>query len=73
MPLLAKTVNIRLLTPITPTIDKPATVMSAVPLMLDIPRMGLSVFSTFCLIVVPSASALKVFLIFIGMFFTQTG
>ena len=73
MPLLAKTVNIRRLTPITPTIDRPATVMSAVSLMLEMPRMGLSVFSTFCLMVVPSALGLKVFLIRMGMFFTHTG
>ena len=45
MPLLASVVKIRRFTPITPTIDRPVTVISDVPLMLEIPLMGLSSLS----------------------------
>ena len=73
MPLSAKVVKMRWLTPITPTIDKPVTVMRAVPLMLEIPLIGLWSPVTLSVMMVPSASGLKVFFTFIGIFFTQTG
>ena len=73
MPLSASAVNIRLFTPITPTIDSPVTVMSVVPFMLDMPLMGLLSSSIFSFISVPGCSGLKVFLTFIGMFLTHTG
>ena len=73
MPLSARAVKMRRFTPMTPTIDRPATVMSVVPLMLDIPLMGLSLLATFCLMILPSLSGLNVFFTRIGMFFTQTG
>ena len=73
MPLLASVVKIRRFTPMTPTIERPVTVMSEVPLMLEIPLMGLSSLSIFDLMSVPGCSGLKVFLTLIGIFFTQTG
>ena len=73
MPLSARAVKMRRLTPITPTIDRPVTVMSVVPLMLDMPLIGLESLLIFALMMVPSASGLKVFFTLIGMFFTQTG
>lgn len=51
------------------TIPKPCTVIRLVSLMDEIPLMALLfVWSTCCLITVPWASGLKVFLIRIGMF-----
>ena len=73
MPFSARHENIRLFTPMTPTIDRPVTVMSVVPLMLDIPLMGFWSLSISCFIRVPSNDGLKVFFTLIGMFFTQTG
>ena len=73
IPLSASAVKIRLFTPITPTIDNPVTVITAVLLMLDIPLMGLLSLSIFALIIVPSPSGLNVFFTLIGMFFTHTG
>ena len=73
IPRLARAVKMRRLTPITPTIERPVTVISAVPLMELIPLIGLwsSLISAF--IVVPGLVGLKVFLTLMGMFFTQTG
>ena len=73
MPLSARAVKMRRLTPITPTIDNPVTVMRVVPLMLDIPFMGFWLFSILFFMMVPDASGLKVFFTLIGMFFTHTG
>ena len=73
MPLSASAVNIRLFTPITPTIDRPDTVISVVPLILEIPRIALLLFSILLLITVPLFSGLKVFLTCIGMFLIHTG
>ena len=73
MPLSARAVKMRRLTPITPTIDNPVTVMRVVPLMLDIPLMGFWLFSILFFMMVPGASGLKVFFTLIGMFFTHTG
>ena len=73
IPLSARAVNMRLLTPITPTIDRPVTVISVVPLMLDMPLIGFLSLSTVALMTVPCASGLNVFLTIIGMFFTHTG
>ena len=73
MPLFANAVKMRLLTPITPTIDRPVTVISVVPLMLEIPLMGLRSFSILSLMIVPGSEGLNVFLTLIGMFLTQTG
>ena len=73
IPLSASAVKILLFTPITPTIESPVTVISVVPLMLDIPLIGLVSFSTWLFIVVPAFSGLNVFFTLIGMFFTHTG
>ena len=73
IPLLASVVKIRRLTPMTPTIERPVTVMSVVPLMLEIPLMGLLSSSILSLMSVPGCSGLKVFFTLMGMFFTQTG
>ena len=73
MPLLANVVKIRRFTPMTPTIDSPVTVISVVPLMLDIPLMGFWSLSIFALISVPGCSGLKVFFTLMGIFFTHTG
>ena len=73
IPLLARVVKIRRLTPMTPTIDRPVTVISVVPLMLEIPLIGLLSSSIFSLIRVPGCSGLKVFFTLMGMFLTQTG
>ena len=66
MPFSARAVKMRRFTPITPTIDRPVTVISAVPLMLEIPLMGLRSFSISSLMIVPGFSGLNVF-------FTHTG
>ena len=60
-------------TPITPTIDRPVTVISEVPLMLDIPLMGLRSSRGLALITVPGSEGLKVFFTRMGIFLTQTG
>ena len=73
MPLLARVVKMRRLTPMTPTIERPVTVMSVVPLMLEIPLMGFWSFSIWSLMSVPGCSGLKVFFTLMGMFLTQTG
>ena len=73
MPPLVSAVKMRWLTPMTPTIDRPATVISVVPLMLEIPLMGLKSLAICCLMMVPGFSGLKVFLTLIGIFLTQTG
>ena len=73
MPLAARAVKMRWLTPITPTMDKPVTVMSVVPLMLEMPLMSLLSFSTFSLMIVPGLEGLNVFFTRMGMFFTHTG
>ena len=73
MPLSARAVKIRLLTPMTPTIDNPVTVMSVVWSMLDIPLMMRLSCSTLRMMTVPGAWALKVFFTLMGMFFTHTG
>ena len=73
MPLLASVVKIRRFTPMTPTIERPVTVISEVPLMLEIPLIGLLSSSIFALIRVPGCSGLKVFFTLIGIFLTQTG
>ena len=73
MPLLARVVKMRLLTPMTPTIDSPVTVINVVPLMLDIPLMGFRSFSIWSLMSVPGCCGLNVFFTLMGMFFTQTG
>ena len=54
MPCWAKEVKMRWFTPITPTMDRPLTVMRLVPLMEDMPLMLLCSSScTFCLTMVP--------------------
>ena len=73
MPLSARAVKMRRLTPITPTIDNPVTVISVVPLILDIPLMGLRSLSILSLMTVPGSEGLKVFFTLIGIFFTHTG
>ena len=73
MPLLASVVKIRRFTPITPTIDRPVTVMSDVPLILEIPLIGFWSSSILALMRVPGCSGLNVFLTLIGIFLTQTG
>ncbi len=73
MPLLASVVKMRRLTPITPTIERPVTVIRVVPLMLEIPLMGFWSFSIWSLMRVPGCSGLKVFLTLMGMFLMQTG
>ena len=40
IPLSAKVVKIRRLTPMTPTMERPVTVINVVPLMLEIPLIG---------------------------------
>ena len=73
MPLSARVVKMRRFTPITPTIDRPVTVMSEVPLMLEIPLMGRRSSSVSSCITVPCPSGLKVFFTMMGIFFTHTG
>ena len=73
MPSLARAVKIRRFTPITPTMERPVTVMSAVPLIEEIPLIGFWSPSILFLMMVPGASGLKVFLTLIGIFLTQTG
>ena len=73
MPWLAKAVKMRRFTPMTPTIDRPETVISVVPLMLEMPLMALRSFSTLFLIMVPGPSGLNVFLTLMGIFLMQTG
>ena len=73
MPSLARAVKIRRLTPMTPTMERPVTVISAVPLIEEIPLIGLESPSILFLMMVPGASGLKVFLTLIGIFLTQTG
>ena len=73
MPLSAKAVKIRRLTPMTPTIDKPVTVIKVVWLMLDIPLITMLCALASAFITVPVPSGLKVFFTNIGMFFTHTG
>src|SRR3712207_8300833 len=68
IPLSANVVKMRLFTPLTPTIDKPVTVIRVVPLILEMPLIGLRSFSTFCLITVPGLSGLNVFFTLMGMF-----
>ena len=73
IPLLASVVKIRRFTPITPTIERPVTVISVVPLIEEIPLIGFWSFSIWSFIKVPGCSGLKVFFTLMGMFFTQTG
>ena len=73
MPLLASAVKIRRLTPMTPTMARPETLMSDVFLMLEIPLMGLWSFCILSLMMVPGASGLKVFLMRMGIFLMRTG
>ena len=73
MPRSASVVNMRRFTPITPTIESPVTVMSVVPLMLEIPLMGFRSSSIFSLMSVPGCSGLNVFFTFMGIFLMQTG
>ena len=70
---MASAVKIRRFTPITPTMERPVTVISVVPDILEIPLMGLESLSIFSLIKVPGKEGLNVFFTLIGMFFTQTG
>ena len=79
-PTRASAAKMRRLTPITPTIDKPVTVMSEVAPMLEMPLMGdceRSLVAGSAVgrepMKVPSALGLKVFFTLIGMFFTHTG
>ena len=73
IPSLARAVKIRRLTPMTPTIERPVTVIRAVPLIEEIPLIGLESPSILFLMMVPGASGLKVFFTLIGIFLTQTG
>ena len=73
MPLLARAVKMRRFTPMTPTMERPETVMSVVPLMDEMPLMGLWSSSICALMIVPFPLGLNVFFTFMGMFFTQTG
>ena len=73
MPSLARAVKMRRLTPITPTIERPVTVISAVPLIELIPLMSLLWSSILFLIIVPGKLGLNVFLTLMGMFLTHTG
>ena len=73
MPLSARQVKMRRFTPITPTIERPDTVMSVVPLMLEIPLMLLESSLTSSLMMEPGASGLNVFLTRMGMCLMQTG
>ena len=73
MPFMASAVKMRWFTPMTPTIANPVTVISVVPLMLEIPLMGLRSSLIFSLMRVPGWSGLKVFLTLMGIFLMQTG
>ena len=73
MPLSASAVKMRRLTPMTPTIERPETVISDVPLMDEMPLMGFRSSSTSFLMIVPGPSGLNVFFTRMGMFFMQTG
>ena len=73
IPLLAKAEKIRRLTPMTPTMDKPETVINVVPFILEIPLIGFWSSAMSLLITVPFPEGLNVFLMRIGIFFTQTG
>ena len=73
MPFTARAVKMRRFTPMTPTIERPVTVMRVVPLMLDMPLMALRSLLAFSFIIVPGLLGLKVFFTLMGMFFTHTG
>ncbi len=73
MPLSARAVKMRRLTPMTPTIERPDTVISDVPEMLEIPLIGLRSFSILSFISVPAKEGLNVFFTLMGIFFTHTG
>ena len=73
MPFSARVEKMRRFTPITPTIERPVTVMSVVPLIEEMPLIMRWSFSTFCLMSVPGCCGLNVFFTLMGMFFTQTG
>ena len=72
-PSLARVEKMRWLTPITPTIDRPDTVMSDVPLMEEIPLMGFWSFSISSFIIVPLLDGLKVLRTLMGIWRIQTG
>ena len=73
MPLSARAVKMRLFTPITPTMLRPVTVISVVPLMLEIPLMGFESLSILPFITEPGLSGLKVFFTSMGIFLIHTG
>ena len=73
IPSSARAVKMRRFTPLTPTIDRPFTVMSVVPLMLEMPLMGFWSLAISSFIIVPGAEGWKVFFTFMGMCFTHTG
>ena len=73
IPLSASVVKMRRLTPMTPTIDRPVTVIRVVPLMLLMPLMGFRSSSILSLMSVPGCVGLKVFLTRMGMCLMQTG
>ena len=56
MPLSASELKMRRLTPTTPTMDRPVTVMSVVSLMDDMPLIGFPLFSMCDLMTVPFLS-----------------
>ena len=74
-PLAARVVKMRLLTPMTPTMESPLTVMSDVLLIDDMPLMALPLSSMplSLVMMVPLSSGRKVFLMRMGMFLMQTG
>ena len=73
MPRSASVVKMRRLTPMTPTIERPVTVIRVVPLMLEMPLMGFMSSSIFSLMSVPGCVGLKVFFTLMGIFLMQTG
>ena len=73
IPLSARAVKMRRFTPITPTIERPDTVINDVPDMLEIPLIGFRSFSILSFIRVPANEGLNVFFTLIGIFLTHTG
>ncbi len=73
IPPVVRAVKIRWFTPMTPTIERPVTVISVVSLILEIPFIGLKSLAIFCLIIVPGLLGLNVFFTLMGIFLMHTG
>ena len=73
MPLSASVENMRLLTPMTPTIESPATVITATSRMDDMPFIARPSGRLSLTMTVPRASGRKVLRMYMGILLTQAG